>query len=212
MRPANSVQQRADRLADRRVILLDEPTRPPSAEELWARTWFAVHVWPGQERLARDGLKDAGFSTFLPVRTFWNASRFRVRRQLERPLLTAYLFVGVDLGGVRRLANDDWSRIANIDGVIAALGDASGPLRVPIENLVQLAGELVAGDYDETRSTFDAGQTVSIEAGPFQGFSGVVIADVSSEAAPDDAIALMVRIMGRETITHIPLADLRLKE
>lgn len=195
------------RLAAKRVILLDEPTRPPSVEELWHRVWYAVFTAPGREWAAREELVAAGYAVFLPVATYWNASRFRVKRQLERPLMGRYEFVGV-----RGQVNDDtWSAILNTDGVTAMLGARGGnrPVRVPTENLVELAGTLIAGQFDETRDTFGADQAVTITAGPFAGFTGRITAAVPAYAAPDDAIGLVLRIMGRDTVTHIPLADLR---
>ena len=205
----------AERLAEKRVILLDEDevTHPPSVEDLWRHSWYVLYTLPGQEKQVRKALVEAGYATFLPVATIWNASRFRVKRQLERSLLVRYLFAGVGSAAQRYLSDDDWSKIRNIDGVHAVLGELSGtPIRVPVENLVQLAGEIVAGFYDETRDTFAAGQPVTITGGAFAGFSASVIDPVPKEAAPDDPIAVLMRMMGRDALIHIPLAELRREE
>lgn len=206
---AQSVQQAAERLAKKRVILLDEPTRPPSVEDLWTRSWFALFVHPGCEQCVRRDLAEAGYSTFLPVHTYWNSSRFRVKRQLERPLLVRYLFAGVP-GRHDVLPDADWNAWGQIEGITCILGDKGGrPIPVPIENVVQLAGEVEAGFYDDTGNTYDAGETLMISKGVFASFPSTTADAVARDAAPDDPIRVIVRLFGRETIMQIPLADLR---
>lgn len=209
VKPAQSMRQASSRLAEKRVILLDEPTRPPSTELLWARAWFALYVLPAWEWRVFRTLKREGFDAFLPVSTYWNASRFRVKRQLERALLTRYVFVGAGSRPRRRLTDQEWNTIAGIEGVMAVLGDPGGPLFVPVENLVALAGEVASGAYDTTQDTFPAGAHVTITAGPFATFGGVVETAVPSDAGPDDMIGVMMRIFGRDSLAKIPLADLK---
>ena len=210
MKAAHVVERSTSRLAEKRVILLDKPTLPPAPEVIWARAWFALHVLPAWEWRVFRALKADGFDAFLPVSTYWNSSRFRVKRQLERSLLTRYVFVGAGDGPRRRLSDEEWSAIASIEGVSAVLGDRGGrPVNVPIENMVALAGEVASGAYDATQDTFSAGAHVTITAGPFASFGGVVEKGVPSDAGPDDMIGVMMRIFGRESLAKIPLADLK---
>lgn len=209
MTAAHSIE-RAQARRRRSVILIDEDkvTRPPAVDELWSHAWWALHLRSGQEWRARDELHELGYSTFLPVRTSWNAMRFRTKRQLEHPLFTSYLFVGAGHPGQGGLADGDRARIRDVEGVMAILGDEHGALRVPVENLVGLAGEVAAGFYDETQITYPAGQSVSLGAA-FSGLHGVIEAAVPRETAPDDDVAVIARLFGRDTVVHIALADLR---
>ncbi|MGA0595417.1 transcription termination/antitermination protein NusG [Enterovirga sp. CN4-39] len=207
---AQSVQKARDRLAAKRVILLDQPTLPPAVEAIWSRSWFALFVYPGQEWEIRRELQKLGFDVFLPVQTYWNSSRFRVKRQLERPLLLRYVLVGIGSGPRGYISDDDWARLKSVESVHAILGDRGGrPVRMPIENLVQLAGEVASGQYDETKNTYEAGQALVITKGMFSGCNARTKDAVPREAAPDDPIRVIVRMFGRDTITKIPLADLR---
>ena len=209
---AKSVRQAEGRQAARRVEPVEDPTLPPSPDEIWACAWFALHVWPQWEWRVRSELLDLGYAIFLPVETRWNATRCRVRRAYERPLLTRYEFVGVPKGRGPRavLSDEDWAALRHVEGVKAVVGHGGRPLPVPIENLVQLAGEIVSGVYDETRSaTFRAGESIGIAGGPFAGFTGVSSATVPADAALSDPIAVLMRIMGAEQLVHLPLEHLR---
>ncbi len=209
---AHSVQKAEERLAAKRVILLDQRTLPPSVEEIWARSWFALFVYPGQEWEVRRDLEELGFSVFLPVQTYWNSSRFRVKRQLERPLLLRYVLVGIGSGPRGYITDEDWARMKSVEGVQAVLGDRGGrPVRMPVENVVQLAGEVASGQYDDTKNTYEAGQSLVITKGMFSGCEARTEGPVPREAAPDDPIRIIVRMFGRDTVTKIPLADLRSK-
>lgn len=205
-------QRTAQRLAQRRVVLIpdDRRTHPPSIEALRERAWFCLYVAPCREQAVRAELMRAGLPVYLPVSTYWSTRRCRTKRQLERALLTRYLFVGCDPHGSARISDEDWSKIRGVEGIQEILGDkvTELPLTIPTDNLVEFADQQLAGAWDETRATFDAQQTVRITRGPLAGFSGLVEYAVHKEAAPDDPISIITTLLGRQTVARIPLADL----
>lgn len=201
--------------AVRRLFPLENPTSPPPVEALWERCWFAVFTGFGQEWFAMRAAEKAGFSTYLPVLARWHNTRYKIKRAIERPLLTRYLFVGVPSPSARprALTDAEQSALKNCYGIQAILGRLGAPVSVPIENLVQLVGEQLEGVYDATRDmAVVAGQDVLIAAGPFTGFTAVSVNTVPSAVPPDEPISLLMKIMGRQTMMNIPLAQLAQRE
>jgi transcriptional antiterminator RfaH len=57
--------------------------------------WYAAQTNPLCERRAEAGLREHGFTVFLPVETKWKRSRSKARERVNTPLFTGYIFVGV---------------------------------------------------------------------------------------------------------------------
>jgi transcription antitermination factor NusG len=63
------------------------------------KRWYVVASEPAEERRARDELSALGFEAFCPMDRTHGRDRFTKKwRIFERPLLTGYLFVSLDLG------------------------------------------------------------------------------------------------------------------
>lgn len=86
--------------------------------------WFAVHTEPLAEFRVEEGLREAGFATFLP--SFLRIIQ-HVRHTSERrlPLFPRYVFVGFNP------AKQPWSPINAVKGVTRLLEVAEQPLRIP---------------------------------------------------------------------------------
>lgn len=58
-------------------------------------SWYIAMTEPGRELRAWEGLKEQGFTSYLPMETVWKAHRRKPRERIERPLFTGYMFVGI---------------------------------------------------------------------------------------------------------------------
>lgn len=135
-------------------------------------TWFAVQTNPLCERKASDGLREHGFTVFMPVETKWKRTR-KTRERVDHPLFPSYIFVG--LGPWQSLYH-----VRQIDGVrgLVMTGD-----RVPAEvipaAIYDLQARQAAGEFDRTpakRSAYSEGDDARILTGPFKGHIGKMLA------------------------------------
>lgn len=143
-------------------------------------TWFAVQSNPCCEARAAKGLREHGFTVFMPVETKWKRSRAKQRERVNTPLFTGYLFVGLgpwqslyhvrQIDGVRGL-------VLTSDGVPAEIGprEIDG---AEVHPIYDLQARQLAGEFDHTpakRSAFSQGDDARILAGPFKGHVGKML-------------------------------------
>lgn len=103
--------------------------------------WYAVQTNPLCERRAEAGLREHGFTVFLPVETKWKRSRSKARERVNHPLFTGYLFVG--LGPWQSLYH-----VRQIDGVRGLVVGSSGhPMEFGEQTLVdEKTGKIVRNE------------------------------------------------------------------
>lgn len=106
--------------------------------------WFAVHTAPLSEFKVEQGLRDAGFQTFLPsfIRTFTHARKTCERRM---PLFPRYCFVGFNP------ARQSWGPIGTVEGVTRLLQVAEQPLKIPDRLITTLMVDHLLKAHDEVR-------------------------------------------------------------
>lgn len=155
--------------------------------------WYAVQSNPCCETKAAKGLREHGFTVFLPVETKWKRSRSKARERVNTPLFTGYLFVGLgpwqslyhvrQIDGVRGL-------VLTSDGVPAEIS----PILIdgkPVHPIYDLEARQAAGEFDHTpakRSAFSQGDDARILAGPFKGHVGKMLS-----ADDDGRVSLMLK-------------------
>ena len=155
--------------------------------------WYAVKCNPCCETKAAQGLREHGFTVFLPVETKWKRSRSKARERVNTPLFTGYLFVG--LGGWQSLYH-----VRQIDGVRGLVLDTEGaPAEIvmreidgrEVHPIYDLQSRQLAGEFDHTpakRSAFSQGDDARILAGPFKGHVGKMLS-----ADDDGRVSLMLK-------------------
>lgn len=167
--------------------------------------WFVIKTNPRCERRAEDGLRAAGFQVYMPM-----ASRLirrrnqKARQRVYQPLLTGYLFVGLDEG------TPGFYDLRLVDGVHSVLGRQQSDERGAANRYIPVGDHIVAefrrlqgeGKFDEldyTARPFSRNDQVEIVDGPLRGmvFS---FDDYFGKAS--------ARIVGALTM-RIPLANLR---
>lgn len=155
--------------------------------------WYAVQTNPLCERKAEAGLREHGFTVYLPVETKWKRSRSKARERVDHPLFTGYLFVG--LGPWQSIY-----QVRQIDGVRGLVLNADGsPAEIqwievkgePVHPVYDLQARQASGEFDHTpakRSAFSQGDDARILMGPFKGHVGQMLA-----ADDDGRVSLMLK-------------------
>lgn len=126
--------------------------------------WYLVYTKPRAEDGVERKLADAGFEVLNPKLK----ERKIVRRKLKdsvAPLFPCYVFVRFDIYKNFRLVK--YTR-----GVNKLVGSESAPTPVSDE-IVSSIVKRTEGGFVRIRESFEAGETVSIKAGPFEGFDAV---------------------------------------
>jgi transcriptional antiterminator RfaH len=143
--------------------------------------WYAVQSNPVCEAKAARGLREHGFTVFLPVETKWKRStRTKRRERVNTPLFTGYLFVGLCPG-------QSLYHVRQIDGVRGLVLTSDGapaeitPVQIrgeEVHPIYDLQSRQLAGEFDHTpakRSAFSQGDDARILAGPFKGHVGQML-------------------------------------
>lgn len=135
--------------------------------------WYAVQTNPLCERRAESGLRERGFTVFLPVETKWKRSRSKERERVNHPLLTGYLFVGLCPG-------QSLYHVRQIDGVRGLVLCGQGvPAEIKPCFVYELQARQAAGEFDHTpavKCTYRPGDNAKVLLeGPYKGLIGEVL-------------------------------------
>lgn len=146
--------------------------------------WYAVNANPCCERKAAAGLREHGFTVFLPVETKWKRGKNKARERVDSPLFVGYLFVGIGPG-------QSLYHVRQIDGVRGlVLTGGNVPAEVHAGSVYDLQARQAAGEFDRTpakRSAFHQGEDARILSGPFKGHIGKML-----EADDEGRVKLML--------------------
>ncbi len=130
-------------------------------EEGGSLPWYALHVRCNHEFKVRDKLEGQSVIHFLPS--------YEVRRRdgetVERPLLPGYIFARFDPR--KRLP------ILQISGLLAILGDHSGPIAIA-DHEVDSLRQLAAAPTVEPHAPLTHGQRIRVKYGSYAGTEGFV--------------------------------------
>lgn len=152
------------------------------------KAWYVVRTNIKSEAKAADNLRKAGFDCYLPrQRVEMKNKRTNTFREIERPLMLRYLFVGLPRDNLA------FGFVRACEGVERILGDQENhpiPVRAGMVEAIFLAE--MDMQFDDTRAarihrdeeartkkgntarTFRAGRGVYVVEGPFASRSGVV--------------------------------------
>ena len=156
--------------------------------------WYVVLTKPKQELRAQDNLERQGGSVFLPMLAIERISRGqRVMRQ--EPLFPGYLFLQAD-------AQDSiLSKVRSTMGARQLLTFASQVMTIDqriIDDLRQRS------NTENTPQQFNAGQSVTLNNGPFQHYQALFKEYDGAERG-----IILLSLLGKQNELLIQLADLR---
>lgn len=130
--------------------------------------WYAVWTRSRQEKSAAAMLSQFGIEHYLPLKA--EIRQWSDRKQtIETPLFSGYLFVYVDALKGSRL------QVLKAPGIVAFVGNQSGPLPIPDQQIEDIRAVLKAGVPCSVRPLFKQGDRVRVIRGALAGIEGTFV-------------------------------------
>ena len=166
--------------------------------------WFVLHTLSGQELKVKESLerrlKTEEMSEFIreilvPMEKVAEV-RGGKKTVTTRKLYPGYVFIHMlllDEG--KRIIEKPWYFIRDTQGIIGFVG-GDRPTPTPAEDIELIKAQISdSEDHEKPKVTFDIGETIKINDGPFLNFSGVI-----EEVEPERGkLKVTVNIFGRNT-------------
>lgn len=113
-----------------------------------SKRWYVVRTNIKCEQKAADNLRQAGFDHYLPRQRIEKFNkRTNTYREIERPLLLRYLFVGLPAGA------EHFGFVRACEGVEDILGDLEKhPVAVPASAVEEIYLDEIDMKFDDTRA------------------------------------------------------------
>jgi len=128
-------------------------------------SWYAVWTRSRQEKAAASTLNTLGILHYLPLTS--ELRQWSDRKQMvEVPLFGGYLFVYMSLVSSNRL------QVLKVPGIVAFVGNQSGPSRIPDQQIEDIRAVLSSGVECSVHQFPNAGDRVRVMRGPLAGVEG----------------------------------------
>jgi transcriptional antiterminator NusG len=159
--------------------------------------WYVVHTLSGQEqkvkeqldrKVAMENMQEQIASVLVPIENVAEVRNGK-KKIMKRKFFPGYILVEMAMN------DDSWYLIKNTAGVIGFVGAGTPvPLQdAEVENILRQIDE--KKEKVKPKVSFEKGETVKVNDGPFVNFSGSV-----EELDPDRGkLKVMVTIFGRAT-------------
>lgn len=183
-------------------ILRAEASAVPSSKTANAK-WYIVNVVSGQENKIASEIKsmmisgsfhDQIFEVLVPTKSLIKVKRGQ-KVQEQQKLFPGYIFVNCNLSLALR------SAIKSIPKVMTFLGGNNNPEAVSDEKMAGVIGLISSEISDQKNLRFELGETLSINEGPFESFTGTV----ESFDSERQKVKLSVLIFGRATSVELDI-------
>ena len=166
--------------------------------------WFVIHTLSGQEQKVKESIekriKSEEMTEYVKEVLVPMEKVVEVRNQKKtvstRKLWPGYVFVDMTLlDEDNRIIEKPWYFVKEPPGVIGCVG-GEPPTPTPAEEVESIKAQISASEETERpKVSFDVGETVKINNGPFLNFSGVI-----EEVEPERGkLKVTVNIFGRNT-------------
>ena len=164
--------------------------------------WYILHTYSGYEMMVKDSLfrliennnlKDQIFDVKIPMEQTIEEKNGK-RKIVERKLLPCYVFIKMIY------SNQLWYWVTNTRGVTGFVGPQGRPIPMKEDEIRKLRLEEVVTDAD-----FKVGDTISIDAGPLEGFDGVIteLNDLAQKAKVN------IQMFGRSTDVEVEYIQIK---
>ena len=164
--------------------------------------WYILHTYSGYEAMVKvslerlienNNLQSQIFDVKIPMETTIEEKNGK-RKLVERKLLPCYVFIKMIY------SNQLWYWVTNTRGVTGFVGPQGRPLPMKDDEIRRMRLEEVAVDVD-----FAVGDKVSIDAGPLEGFEGIVkeLNDSAQKALVN------VELFGRNTDVEVEYIQIK---
>jgi transcription termination/antitermination protein NusG len=165
--------------------------------------WFVIHTLSGQEQKVKESIEkrikteemgDYVHEVLVPMEKVVEV-RNQKKTVSTRKLWPGYVFIDMALlDEENRIIEKPWYFIKETQGVIGFVGEPPQP--TPAEEVEAIKSQISASEeHEKPKVSFDVGETVKINNGPFLNFSGVI-----EEVEPERGkLKVTVNIFGRNT-------------
>jgi len=166
--------------------------------------WFVIHTLSGQEQKVKDSIEkrikpeemqDYIREVLVPMEKVAEIRNGK-KTVTSRKLYPGYVFVDmVLLDENQKVIEKPWYFIRDTQGIIGFVG-GDRPTPTAPEEVETIKTQIAASeDTERPKVSFDVGETVKINDGPFLNFSGVI-----EEIDPDKGkLRVTVNVFGRNT-------------
>jgi transcriptional antiterminator NusG len=168
--------------------------------------WYIVHVVSGhekkvakliEEQARKKNLQDYISQVVVPVEEVVEVRRNQ-KVNVEKKFLPGYILINMEMN------DDSWHFVRNVAKVTGFLGSGSKPSPVPESQVQAIFKQMEEGSVVTKNSlTFEVGESVKINDGPFESFLGVV-SDVDEEKS---RLKVSVSIFGRSTPVELEFSQ-----
>jgi transcription antitermination factor NusG len=130
--------------------------------------WYAVWTRSRQEKATSSLLDSLGVQHYLPLKS--ELRQWSDRKQMvETPVFSGYLFVHINLMTKSRL------QVLKSPGVVALVGNQSGPLPIPDREIEDIRTVLAARVVYSLHSSLQNGDRVRVIRGVLAGVEGTLV-------------------------------------
>ncbi len=167
--------------------------------------WYILHTYSGYEMMVKDSLfrlvennnlQDQIFDVKIPMEKTIEEKNGK-RKIVERKLLPCYVFIKMIY------SNQLWYWVTNTRGVTGFVGPQGRPIPMNETEIRKMRLEEVVIDAD-----FAIGEEVKIDAGPLEGFEGV-ITELNETA---QKAKVNIQMFGRSTDVEVEFIQMSKKE
>ena len=163
-----------------------------------AKRWYIVHAYSNFEKKVAESIRDQAKQRDLedhfeqimvPTEKVTEVRRGR-KIDTERKFFPGYVLVRMEM------SDDTWHLVKNTPKVTGFVGAGPKPTPLSREEVEQILTQVkTAAEKPKPKYTFDKGDQVRINEGPFTSFNGVV----DEVNADKNTLKVMVTIFGRAT-------------
>ena len=166
--------------------------------------WFVLHTLSGQElkvkesiekRIKTEEMSDYVREVLVPMEKVAEVRNGR-KTVTSRKLYPGYVFIDMLLLDENsKIIERPWYFIRDTQGIIGFVG-GDRPTPTPSDEIESIKAQIAASeDTERPKVSFEVGETVKINDGPFLNFSGVI-----EEIDPEKGrLKVMVSVFGRNT-------------
>jgi transcription antitermination factor NusG len=173
-------------------------------DEAWNRSsgpeWYAVWTRSRQEKTVAGMLGLLGVPHFLPLRSEIRQWSDR-KRAVTVPLFSGYLFVRMDA------ARDGRLRVLKTPGIAGFVGNHTGPLPVPEEQIEDIRTILECRVECAVLPLLEEGDAVRVMRGPLAGVEGRLVRVNSATR-----LAVSIELIHQSVVVSVSRNDVELVE
>ena len=162
------------------------------------RRWYIVHTYSGFEKKVEDSLKQRvqAYGMEDEIGEVLVPTEDVVEMRGGRKVITTKRFFPGYILIEMQMSDQAWHVVKNTPKVTGFVGAGSKPTPLTREEVDQILHQVtVAAEQPKPKYTFDKGDHVRINEGPFASFNGLV-----DDVNPDrNTLRVMVTIFGRST-------------